>query len=113
MKLHENIRNYRKFRGITQQQLADALGRTKAVISTWENGLHSPDLESCEKMCRIFSVSPNELFGWEENQEYIEWLENTKQLKKELDNMKKERAAMDQRIMEYTKRLAEFSKEGV
>lgn len=106
MKLHENIRNFRKFRGITQKQLAEALGRTKAVISTWENGLHSPDLESCEKMCRIFSVTPNELFGWDECEDYIAWLKNNEQLEIEIENMKKERAEMDKRIQEYTKRLA-------
>ncbi len=111
MKLHENIRNFRKFRGITQKQLADALGRTKAVISTWENGLHSPDLESCEKMCRIFSVTPNELFGWDECEDYIIWLKNNKQLEIEIENMKKERAEMDKRIQEYTKRLTSSQKE--
>lgn len=106
MNFHENIRNFRIFRGITQEQLADALGRTKSVISNWERGVNSPDLDSCVSMCRIFSVTPNELFGWDENPEYIKWLENSKQLEVELENMKKERAAMDKRITEYSKRIA-------
>jgi len=110
MKLNENIRNFRKFRGIKQQELADALGRTKSVISNWERGANSPDLESCEKMCRIFNVTPNELFGWEENAEYIKWLENTKQLEVELSHMKKEKEAMERRILEYAKRIAAMKK---
>lgn len=111
MKVHENIRNYRIFRGITQEQLAEALGRTKSVISNWERGVNSPDLDSCEKMCRLFSVSPNEFFGWEENQEYIEWLENTKQLEKELENMKREHEEMGKRILEYSRRIAAAKKD--
>lgn len=106
MTFYENIRNFRIFRNITQEQLSEALGVTKSAVSNWERGVNSPDIDSCVQMCRIFSVTPNEFFGWEENQEYVKWLENSKQLEVELENMKKERAAMDKRINEYAKRIA-------
>lgn len=87
MKINENIKNFRTFRGIKQQDLADMLGKSKSVISNWERGENSPDVDSCEKMCKILRVTPNELFGWEKNQEY-------------------EKAA--QRIQEYQKRIYEL-----
>ena len=111
MYLHDNIRNFRKFRGLTQEQLAYALGRSKAVVSNWEHGTNSPDLESCETMCRIFEVTPNQLFGWEDNPEYLQWLEHNKQLEIELEKLKQEREAMDKRIQEYTKRIASVKKD--
>ena len=55
----ENIKNFRTFRGIKQQDLADMLGRTKSVISNWERGANSPDVEICEKLCKILRVTPN------------------------------------------------------
>jgi transcriptional regulator with XRE-family HTH domain len=111
MTFHDNIRNFRKFRGITQEQLAEAVGRSKAVVSNWEHGINSPDLDTRMALCRIFSVTPNQFFGWEENPDYIAWLENTKQLEKELDNMKKERDEMDKRIREYSKRISAAKKD--
>lgn len=101
MKLNENIKNFRTFRGIKQQELADALGRSKSVISNWERGENSPDLESCEKMCRIFGVTPNELFGWDDNKEYMEWLKNSHQLELELVDMENQKKELEKRIRRY------------
>lgn len=73
MNIGSNIKNFRIFRGLKQQDIAEALGRTKSVISNWERGENSPDVESCEKLCKLLKVTPNELFGWEENREYIKY----------------------------------------
>lgn len=73
MKLGENIKNFRTFRRITQQELADYLGKSKSVISNWERGENSPDVDSCEKICKLLRVTPNELFGWEKCKEYEAW----------------------------------------
>ena len=39
MKLSETIRSRRGMLGMTQEQLADALGVTAAAVSKWENSL--------------------------------------------------------------------------
>lgn len=70
MNIGENIKNFRTFRGFSQQDLADQLNRTKSVISNWERGANYPDVETCEKLCKILKVTPNELFGWDKNVEY-------------------------------------------
>lgn len=42
MKLAENIRGYRKQRGLTQEQLAEALGVTVGAVHKWEAKLSTP-----------------------------------------------------------------------
>lgn len=108
MKLHENIKNFRTFRGIKQQQLADALNRSKSVISNWERGENSPDVESCEKMCKIFKVTPNELFGWEKNDEYMQWIEKKWIIEHELSDLKSQRDEIQKRIDAYTQKVAKY-----
>ena len=98
MKINENIKNFRTFRGIKQQQLADLLGKSKSVISNWERGENSPDLESCEKMCKILKVTPNELFGWEENPEYLNHVKRVKAYQERISQLRTEIAKMQSEI---------------
>lgn len=44
LKLSDNIIRLRHERKITQEELADFLGVTKASISKWENAQSTPDL---------------------------------------------------------------------
>lgn len=97
-KIGENIRNFRKFRGIKQQDLADMLDRTKSVISNWERGANFPDVETCEKLCKILRVTPNELFGWEENKEYLNYQKRLLEYQYRIDKLRKEKETIDQEI---------------
>ena len=44
LKLSDNIIRLRHERKITQEELADFLGVTKASVSKWENAQSTPDL---------------------------------------------------------------------
>lgn len=66
----ENIKKFRVFRKMTQVELGEAVGRSKNVISNWERGDNAPDLDTLEKLCKILDVTPNQIFGWEVNEEY-------------------------------------------
>lgn len=101
MKLNENIRNFRTFRRIKQQELADMLGKSKSVISNWERGENSPDLESIEKMCRIFKVTPNELFGWDQNQEYLKYLKDLEDYQTKINALRSEMIELEKEISMY------------
>ena len=43
-KLAENIRAFRKQKGMTQEQLAEALGVTVGAVHKWETRLSTPEL---------------------------------------------------------------------
>lgn len=61
--LHEKIRELRKQKGITQQQLADILCVEKTNISKWEAGVYEPGKAVLSKMAEYFNVSVDYLLG--------------------------------------------------
>lgn len=84
----ERINNFRTWRGITQQGLADYLCKSKSVISNWEHGTTSPDVDSCVGICRLLNVTPNELLGWEKNKDYEKFIRDQKEYEKEIESLK-------------------------
>ena len=56
------IRELRKSRNITQEQLAEMLGIGTANISYIENGKFAPSIENFEKLVEIFNIEPYELY---------------------------------------------------
>ena len=99
-KLPENIKNFRIIRGYSQKELADMLHKSPNVISNWERGINSPEVDLVETMCKIFQCSPNEIFGWEESQELV--------VLEEFKNLQKEKNDIEKRIVEYAKRLNNY-----
>lgn len=61
----ENIVNLRHKSKITQEQLADFLGVTKASVSKWETGNTMPDIQILPLLASYFDVSVDELLGYE------------------------------------------------
>ncbi len=57
------IMQLRKERGMTQEQLANALGITFQAVSKWENGVSSPDISALPLLAELFGVSIDALFG--------------------------------------------------
>lgn len=50
------IKTLRKSKGITQQQLADAIGTTRATIAGYEIGRRNPRLPDLQKIAEFFGV---------------------------------------------------------
>lgn len=66
-KLGDNIKKYRISKGLTQEELAHALGyKWKSAVSNWEKGLNSPNDDKLELLLSILEVDANTLFGWPE-----------------------------------------------
>lgn len=63
--LAERIRAERCRCGYTQEELAGRLGVTKAAVSKWECGQSAPDIALLPKLASLFSVSLDELLGYE------------------------------------------------
>lgn len=63
MKLAENIATFRKNRGLTQAQLAEALNMTPAAVSKWETGAALPDLDTLIALADFFHLPMDDLLG--------------------------------------------------
>lgn len=61
--LNENIRNTRKNKGYTQEELAVRLHVTRQTVSKWEKGISVPDAALLSEMAEILDVSVSELLG--------------------------------------------------
>lgn len=59
------IKDLRKEKELTQQDLADMLGVTNRAVSKWENGLSLPDYSILNDLCEILDISINELLSGE------------------------------------------------
>jgi len=71
LNLGDNIRELRRNRGWTQEQLAERVGMSPQAISRWENGTTYPDLELIPEIARLFSVTTDELLGCGEPKERL------------------------------------------
>ena len=88
--LGENIQRVRKFRGMNQQELADAIGINMQSLSKIERGVNFPTFDTLEKITSVLGVTPNELLcgEWKNTshmeQEILKFLECEGQLNVEL-----------------------------
>ena len=67
MTIGETIRQLRRGRDMTQEELATALGVAYQTVSKWETGATSPDLGLIVPIARLFRVTTDELFDYSEN----------------------------------------------
>ncbi len=63
--LAENIRAFRRERGMTQEQLAEALCVTAGAVYKWENGRSTPEVGLLADMADLFGISMDALLGYE------------------------------------------------
>ena len=88
----EQIKKYRNIKGMTQQDIADALGESSGrVIYNWEKGIGRPDCDKLARLCDLLEVSADELIGCKsmaERPTATEW--NTIQKYRALDEHGKE-----------------------
>lgn len=61
MEFHEKLLELRKSRGLTQEELAEALFVSRTAISKWESGRGYPGIDSLKELSHFFSVSIDEL----------------------------------------------------
>ena len=64
LKLNERIILLRKEKGITQEELAQALGVTNQAVSKWESAQCCPDIQLLPNIATFFDVSIDWLMGY-------------------------------------------------
>ncbi len=64
MLIGEKIKKLRKSRGITQEELAEAIGISFQAVSKWENNIALPDITLVPALASYFEVTTDELFDF-------------------------------------------------
>ena len=65
MEFHEKLQELRKNRGLTQEELAEALYVSRTTISKWESGRGYPSIDSLKEISKYFTVTIDELLSSE------------------------------------------------
>ena len=66
MEFHKKLQELRKKKGLTQEELADALYVSRTAVSKWESGRGYPSIDSLKAIAKYFSVTIDELLSCEE-----------------------------------------------
>lgn len=65
MEFSEKLQELRKSRGLTQEELAQALYVSRTAVSKWESGRGYPSIESLKEISGYFSVTIDDLLSGE------------------------------------------------
>ena len=63
MEFHEKLQHLRKQKGLTQEELAQALFVSRTAVSKWESGRGYPNIDSLKEISKFFCVSIDELLS--------------------------------------------------
>ena len=66
--MKNRLEEIRKAKGITQEELANALEVSRQTVGSLENGRYNPSIILAFKIARFFDVSIEEIFIYEEDQ---------------------------------------------
>lgn len=66
MPLHNRLKEYRARIGVNQQQMGKLAGVSRQTISQIERGDYSPSVVLALKIAKVFEVSVEDIFWYEE-----------------------------------------------
>ena len=61
MKFGDNLKEIRKSKNMSQEQLAEKVNVTRQSVSKWENGEAYPEMNNILQLCKIFNCKINDL----------------------------------------------------
>ncbi len=59
----ENLKEARKFKGLTQKEVGQLLHMTQQQYSRFENGVFELNYDQILFLCELYEITPNELFN--------------------------------------------------
>ena len=66
--MNNKVRELRKLKGLTQEQLAEFIGVSRQTINAIEKEKFDPSLPTAFKMSKLFEVSIEEFFFYDERE---------------------------------------------
>ena len=64
--MNERLKLLRKGKGVTQREVASAIGVTLSAYSNYEQGLREPNSQILINICKYYEVSADYLLGIED-----------------------------------------------
>ena len=61
MEFNEKLKELRKGKGLTQEELAQAIFVSRTAVSKWESGRGYPNIDSLKELAAFFSITVDEL----------------------------------------------------
>ena len=58
-----NLKEARKFKNLTQKEVSAKLGMTQQQYSRFENGIFELNYAQILFLCKLYEITPNELFN--------------------------------------------------
>lgn len=95
IKIGNFIKQKRKEKNITQNELSEKLNITNRAISKWENGICMPDSGIIPELCNILDITINDLFSGE----VVDMKNSEKQLEKNLLGIIKQKEESDKKLL--------------
>ena len=95
VKIGRFIAEKRKEQGLTQAQLAEALGITDRAVSKWETGRSLPDAAIMLELCGLLKITVNDLL----NGEVVSMEHYNETAERNLLEMVKQKEAADKRLL--------------
>lgn len=84
--LPERLYTLRRKRGLSQEQLAEAVGVSRQAVSKWETGASTPELDKLTALSSFFGVTVDELMSDAQAAEKEESIENAPPCKSDTEN---------------------------
>ncbi len=107
--LSDNLKYIRLIRGLSLNQVGAKLGKAANTIANWEKGKISPPIDDVVLLCDIYNISLNQLTGFEQCPEIIDFMEKQRRILTSLEKLQKERAEIDRQIKSLTEELSRES----
>ncbi len=97
------IKTIRMMRGFTQQEVADRVKKSTNAVSNWELGNTSPPIDDLIELCKMFDVTPNEICGWDDCPDLIDYIMQAENAEKILNDLKEQKKQIEDQIKTFSK----------
>ena len=97
--ISEKLSELRAAKGVTQDEVANALSISNKTVSKWENGMSAPDLSMLVALARYYNVATDTLLGLEEGKKGMKQMLGDQFRDLDLENMARKAFAINREMI--------------